>query len=92
MSKATSNNNDSDSHFLTVLYQWSARMSGIALELVIPAAIGVWLDRLCGTVVLFAILGTFLGMALVFWHLVKLANFSEGVDTGSDKGDNDAVE
>ena len=81
-------NNDSDSHFRTTLYQWSARMSGIALEMVIPAAIGIGLDRLCGTVVLFAILGTMLGMALGFWQLLQFANINSGVDTSSDKGDN----
>ena len=91
MPSSKNDHNDCDSHFYTVLYQWSARMSGIAIELVIPAAIGVGLDRLCGTVVLFAILGTILGMVLVFWQLVKMANFHDGVDTPPHKEDNDPV-
>lgn len=82
-----SNNNDGDFH--AVLYQWAARVSGIAFEMVIPVAIGVGIDRLCGTVVLFAILGAIFGMALGFWQLLKLASI--GVDKSSDTRDNGAV-
>ena len=59
--------------FHALLYQWAARSSAIALEMVLPAVIGVGLDRLCGTVVLFAILGAVFGMTLGFWHLIKIA-------------------
>jgi len=45
--------------------------------MVIPAIIGVGLDRLFGTVVLFAILGVILGMALGFWQLIKFASRNE---------------
>ena len=80
---------ENDDSFHATLYQQAAQVPGIALEMVIPAAVGVGLDRLCGTVVLFAILGTALGMALVFWQLLKLASI--GVDKPSDTGDNGAV-
>ena len=66
-------NKEGDTHFTAFLYQWSVRTSGIALGMVIPAVVGVGLDRLCGTVVLFAILGTLLGVALGFWQLLKIA-------------------
>ena len=56
-----------------ILYQWAAQASVIALEMVIPAAIGVGLDRLFGTVILFALLGAVLGMTLGFWQLIKIA-------------------
>jgi len=59
--------------FHALLYQWAARSSVIALEMVIPAVIGVGLDRLFGTVVLFAILGVIFGMALGFWQLIRFA-------------------
>ena len=68
-----SNDSENDHSFQALLYQWSARVSGIALEMVIPAVIGVGLDRLFGTVVLFAILGVILGITLGFWQLIKLA-------------------
>jgi len=63
--------------FYALLFQWSARTSVIALEMVIPAVIGVGLDRFFGTVVLFAILGAIFGMALGFWQLLKIARSQE---------------
>ena len=69
-------NNDSDAHFRTTLFQWSVRTSGIALEMVTFAAIGIGLDWFCGTVVLFTILGIVLGMALGFWQLFQFAKSS----------------
>ena len=84
----TDKHEDGDS-FHATLYQWAARASGIALEMVIPVAVGVGLDQLCGTVVLFAILGAVLGMALGFWQLLQLA--SVGVDKSSDTRDNGVV-
>ena len=83
-----SNNNGGDT-FHATLYQWAARASGVAFEMVIPAVIGIGLDQLCRTVVLFAILGTALGMALGFWQLLKLASI--GVDKSSDTRDNETV-
>ena len=72
------------------LYQWSARISTIAIEMVIPALIGIWLDQLMGTVVLLTIFGVFLGMALGFWQLLKIANAEHniGVDKSSYTEDN----
>jgi len=72
----------------------------IAFEMVIPALFGVWLDRLWGTGALFVILGVFLGTALGFWQLLKIArsdpNIDDpnigidriGVDKSPDTGDN----
>jgi hypothetical protein len=81
---------DGDPSLYAHLYQWSARISTIAIEMVIPALIGIWLDRLMGTVVLLTIFGVFLGMALGFWQLVKIArdDHNIGVDKPSDTGDN----
>ena len=83
-----SNEPSGDDSFQTSLYQWAAQASGIAFEMVFPAVIGFGLDRLCGTVVLFAILGAVFGMALGFWQLVKLAQI--GVDKSTNKRDNEA--
>jgi len=77
-----------DSAFYAHLYQWSTRASMIALEMVIPAVIGVGLDRVLGTVALFAILGVMLGMALGFWQLIKIAR-SVGVDKSPETEDNE---
>ena len=79
-----------DPSLYAYLYRWSIRSSTIALEMVIPALIGIWLDRLLGTVALLTILGIFLGMALCFWQLLKIAreDHSIGVDKSADAGDN----
>jgi F0F1-type ATP synthase assembly protein I len=54
-------------------YALAARISNIGFEMVVPAVVGVCLDRLFDTVVLFAILGTVAGVLLGFWQLVKIA-------------------
>jgi F0F1-type ATP synthase assembly protein I len=87
---AKPNASGDDSSFSALLYQWSVRVSVIALEMVIPAVVGVGLDRLFGTKVLFVILGIFLGMALGFWQLLKLAH-SIGVDKSPDTEDNKPI-
>jgi hypothetical protein len=74
--------------FHALLYQWSARVSVIALEMVLPAVMGIGLDRLLGTVAFCAILGTLLGMALGFGQLLKIANFDNGIDNPPDTRDN----
>ena len=63
--------------------------------MVVPAIIGVGLDRLFGTVVFFAIIGVILGVVLSFWQLIKIAQaptktFCGGVDKSSESGDNGA--
>jgi len=75
-----SNSSGSDPSFQALIYQWAAQISTISLGMVIPAIIGVGLDRLFGTVALFVILGVILGMALGFWQLIKFANRNETND------------
>ena len=66
-------NNNDDTNFYALLHLWAARSSSVAFGMVIPALLGVWLDRQLGTVALFAILGVILGMVLAFWQLFKFA-------------------
>ena len=80
------NGNSSDTDFHALLFQWAARASLVAFEMVIPAVIGVGLDRLLKTGALFAVLGVMLGMTLAFWHLYRFAQF--GLDKPSNTGDN----
>ena len=67
------NSNGGDPSFFVLLHQWAARSSMIALEMVIPAVIGIGLDLFLGTPPLFVLIGVGLGMALGFWQLIKLA-------------------
>jgi hypothetical protein len=53
-------------------YAWSVIVSSIGMEMVVPPLIGLWIDRKCGTIVLFTILGAVLGMVCAISQLVGL--------------------
>jgi F0F1-type ATP synthase assembly protein I len=82
-------NEDGKNLFYADLYQWSARISGIAFGMVIPPIIGIWLDQYCGTGALFVILGAIFGMVGGFWQLIKIAQTvskeNHKANTGLDK-------
>jgi F0F1-type ATP synthase assembly protein I len=52
--------------------EWSARITTISLELILPVLIGYWLDQRLGTRVLFLILGVILGFVTATFSLVRL--------------------
>ena len=54
--------------------EWSSRATTIALEMVVPGLIGLWIDRQLGTVMVFLVLGVALGMTTGMLHLVRLAS------------------
>ena len=51
--------------------QWVARITTVALEMVIPTLIGGWLDNRFGTSML-ALVGLLIGVPLGLWHLIKM--------------------
>ena len=52
--------------------QYSSRVTTIALEMVVPGLIGLWIDRKLGTVMVFLVLGMVLGMVGGVAHLIQL--------------------
>lgn len=62
---------DDRSSFATA-YAWSARISSISLELVIPVVVGYWLDQRWGTLPLLLIVGVLLGFATATMSLLRL--------------------
>ena len=62
---------------LALAAAWSARVTTIALEMVIPGMIGLWIDRQLGTVMVFLVLGVVLGMTVGMLHLVRLGVSAE---------------
>lgn len=54
--------------------EWSSRITTVALEMVIPAIAGHWLDRQLGTRLLFLVLGALLGFAMGFLSLLRLTH------------------
>lgn len=53
--------------------EWSARITSISLELVVPVLAGYWLDRRLGTLPLCLILGAILGFVTATLSLMRLA-------------------
>ena len=51
---------------------WASRVTTIALGMLIPGAIGLWIDQLLGTVMVFLMLGLVLGVTTGIMHLVRL--------------------
>jgi predicted MFS family arabinose efflux permease len=52
--------------------EWVSRITTVALEMVVPAVIGGWLDQRWGTKYL-ALVGVILGVTTGLWHLVWMA-------------------
>ena len=50
---------------------WVAKITTVALEMVIPGAIGAWADDRWGTSFL-ALLGLVVGVTVGMWHLVQM--------------------
>ncbi len=51
--------------------EWVAKITTVALEMVIPAVVGGYLDRRFGTQYL-ALLGVVLGTTVGLWHLIRM--------------------
>ena len=58
-------------------YQWSVRVTTIAIEMVLPGVLGIWVDRKLGTRFLFTLLGLALGMWLALRELLGMARAAE---------------
>ena len=55
-------------------YSWAGRIMTVALEMVFPGVVGVWLDRLLGSVAVFTVLGFGGGLVLGMWHLIRMTS------------------
>jgi hypothetical protein len=53
-------------------YSWAAQIMTVALEMVLPGVVGIWLDRKLGSVALFTVIGFGLGLPLGIWHLLRM--------------------
>lgn len=56
-----------------VAYEWSARITSICIELVVPVLAGYWLDHRWGTFPWLILAGIAIGMAVAVLGLVRLA-------------------
>lgn len=74
--------------------EWSSRITTVALEMVVPAVLGWWVDQKLGTVVVFVVLGAAVGMTTAIVHLLRMTSAARPGDgpggetkesTGSDE-------
>ena len=58
--------------------QWVSTITSLGFMMVLPAALGYWLDTLWGTEPWLLVLGALLGFVLGMWELLKLAKTGAG--------------
>jgi hypothetical protein len=58
---------------MAIAMEWVSRITTIALEMVLPGLLGLWIDNQLGTRVVFMLLGFGVGMTVAIWHLSHLA-------------------
>lgn len=66
---------DADFTWMAQGVQWVSKITTVALEMVVPVVIGIWLDQKFGTRFL-GVLGILLGLPLGIWHLLKMTKHS----------------
>ena len=57
---------------ISLAYAWATRVMVIAAEMVAPGLLGLWIDQKLGTLVVFALAGFALGIAVAIMHLVRM--------------------
>lgn len=69
---------------------WSSRITAVSLEMVLPGALGYWIDRKLGTGLVFLVVGVAAGMAGGLTHLIRMTSDagpqSDGREDSSDGG------
>jgi cyanate permease len=68
--------NEQSRHPYAVAMAWVSRITTVALEMVLPGLVGIWLDRRWGTSPWITLLGFGLGMTLAIWHLIQMTRGS----------------
>jgi hypothetical protein len=62
---------------LVVALEWVAKVTTVALEMVVPGIVGAWLDKRFGTTFI-TLLGLALGVTVGIWHLLVLTRTENG--------------
>ena len=64
---------DDERSMMAKAWGWGSQAISISLEMVVPGMLGLWVDRVVGTLPLFLILGVLFGMTAGIIHLVQFA-------------------
>lgn len=63
---------------MVVAMQWVNQITAVAIEMVLPAGLGYWLDNRWGTGPWLVICGAILGFGVAMQHLLRLAKMQDG--------------
>lgn len=80
---------EDDRSRLALAMEWVSVVTTISAEMVVPGFLGYGLDWLCGTRVVFLMLGMAGGLTLALWHLVRLSPARNGKPPASGKPPNE---
>lgn len=69
---------------MVVALQWVSTITSVSIAMVGPGLLGLWLDWLLGTRVVFGLLGFGIGLPYGIWALVRLANKKKNPDGSTD--------
>lgn len=61
---------------MAIAAQWSTRIMTVALEMVAPGLVGLWIDNKLGSKFVFALLGFATGLTLAIVHLLRMTSSS----------------
>ena len=79
---------DDERSMIAKAWGWGYQATSISLEMVVPGLLGLWIDRVVGTLPLFLILGVIFGMTAGMIHLVQFAKYVGGANReGTREGD-----
>jgi F0F1-type ATP synthase assembly protein I len=86
------NDSDDERSMMAKAWGWGHQAMSISLEMVVPSLLGLWIDRLIGTLPLFLLLGAVFGMTAGMVHLVQFAQSigeEKRAPPGDDRNDDD---
>lgn len=64
-------------------YVWATRISSIALQAVVPAVVGYWLDGRWGTFPWLLVVGSAVGLVILIRELLRITSVPPSGGTGS---------
>jgi len=62
---------------MAVALEWVSRITTVALEMVLPGVLGIWIDGKTGIPLVFTLLGFGLGGSLAMWHLLSMTRLPD---------------
>ena len=68
----------------------ASRAMTVALEMVLPGVLGLWIDEQLGTRILFMVLGFTFGLTLAIWHLLKMTKPDRPQNPGESHSEDNA--